>query len=183
MTLDIMFDLETLGTSPGCVVLALGAYAFDPAGNDEVRVPEHSFYELIEPEDQIRKGLVMEWSTIQWWMKQSDAAREANFSQQMNPWLLQGTAERFTNWVDPYGAGVNVWCNGASFDFPILKEAFKRVGYKLPWEFRNEKDARTVYRLAKTRVGKFEGAHTALQDAWAQAFTLQRALRKIQVAP
>lgn len=180
----IMFDLETLGTSPGCVVLALGAYAFDPAGNDEVHDPDplRNFYELIDVPDQMQKGLVMEWSTIQWWMKQSEEARLANFNPISWDWLLEGTAERFTSWVKTYGDDVNVWCNGASFDFPILKAAFAKVDHDLPWSFQNERDARTIYRLARVRPGRHATAHTALMDSWAQVHALQRGLAKISVA-
>ena len=183
MPQHVMMDLETMGTSPGCVVLALGAYAFDPAGDDAVFDPARGFYETIDVPDQMERGLGIDWSTLQWWAQQSDEARAANFNPPTAPFMLEGVAQRFAAWVALLGDGVQVWCNGASFDFPILKAAFQKVGQGLPWEFYNERDARTIFNLARVRSKKHGTAHTALMDSWAQVEALQRGLRKIRVAP
>jgi hypothetical protein len=36
MAADIMIDLETLDTTPYCVILTIGAVRFDPKGNGVV---------------------------------------------------------------------------------------------------------------------------------------------------
>jgi len=42
-----------------------------------------------------------------------------------------------------------IWGNGARFDIGILEDAYKACGYEtLPWNFRNERDVRTLVSFA-----------------------------------
>ena len=69
-----------------------------------------------------------------------------------------------------------VWCNGASFDFPILSNAFLAVGKNAPWAYYNQRDFRTLKNMVsrddfdKLKVAPMV-AHSALADAAAQALT------------
>ena len=73
MANDIMIDLETLDTSPYCVILTIGAVRFDPKGNGVVERLElrPTIDEQTEKYDR-----VINEDTIRWWGEQSEAARE-----------------------------------------------------------------------------------------------------------
>lgn len=73
-------------------------------------------------------------------------------------WLATNFTDKFT-----------IWSNGASFDIPILANAFRKAGMNVPWKFWNERCFRTVksiYSDIKSPVT--ETAHNALDDAMNQ---------------
>ncbi len=169
----IMFDLETLGVKPGCITLSIGAVLFDQKGvHDEFEVH-------IDPIDSERYGLVAQASTVMWWLEQSDAARNAILLGKKTPLVEALTRlDKAFDWKKVS----NVWCNGASFDFPILHRLYEAVGRdRGPWPFRNEMDMRTIKNLIPKDVLKKlktepSVAHSALADAYAQAETLREVL-------
>ncbi len=169
----IMFDLETLGTEPGCIVLSIGAVAFDQKGLYE------EFEVHIDPIDAERHGLVAQASTVMWWLEQSEAARNAILSGKKAQ--LDVALTLLDQAFDWKNVG-NVWCNGAAFDFPILHHMYKVAGRtRGPWHFWNEMDMRTIKNLlSKTAFNKIKVApkiaHSALEDARAQAETLREIL-------
>lgn len=169
----IMFDLETLGTKPGCIVLSIGAVLFDQKGiHDEFEVH-------IDPVDAQRYGLTIDPSTVMWWFEQSDEARQAITTPQKTP--LDEALTRLDKAFD-WKNVTNVWCNGASFDFPILNHVYAVLGRNRgPWAFWNEMDMRTIKNLVpKDKFKKLKTeptiAHSALADARAQAETLRALL-------
>lgn len=68
---DIMVDIETLGTKPGCVILSIGAVQFNPF-SDELG---QEFYNNINADDAERKGFFKDARTVDWWSKQSPESR------------------------------------------------------------------------------------------------------------
>ena len=169
----IMIDIETMGTSPGCVILSIGAVEFD----DTKIVGE--FHVHIDIEDAVKRGGHLDPRTVLWWLEQSKEAQNAILeakSKFLEVALLE--LEAAFDWE-----GKEVWCNGAGFDFPILKAAHDMVGRKLPWAYYNEMDYRTLKNLAGKDL--FESvrvrptlAHDGLEDARAQALTCM-ALRRV----
>lgn len=166
---DLMIDLETLGVEPGCVILSIGAT--DGKTNFSVH---------IDVEDSVKQGLVIEPRTTMWWMTQDDAARKL-ISEPGTP--LQSALTMFNkafNWKD-----TRVWCNGAAFDFPILKAAMTACDMKLPWAYYNEMDFRTLKNLvSKDTFSKLQVkpkvAHDGLEDAKAQLATLNNLLDHLE---
>ena len=72
----------------------------------------------------------------------------------------------------------DIWCCGASFDFPILKYAYHVIGMKEPWEFSNEMCLRTLKKLNKgARIERAGTHHNALDDAVHQAKLVQHILQ------
>lgn len=164
---NVMIDIETLGTAANSVILSIGAVQFDDAGNmgDE-------FYANINIDSCLEKGLVVEGRTILWWMGQSNEARAVLGE---NEYPLQVALSNLTNaftWRDTL-----VWCNGLSFDLPILDTAYRACGLSAPWAYYNGRD----YRTLKNELSKedFKAlkvpptvGHNALADAKSQALTL-----------
>lgn len=163
----LMLDIETLGTTPGCVVLSIGAVEFDLNGITG------EFHAHIDVPSCIEAGLQMEASTVMWWLDQSKEAQEALLKAETFPLVdvLAALTDTF-EWQD-----LRVWANGASFDFPILDAAYKAVGKKAPWPYYNQMDFRTLknmvgkknFDLLRVRSGV---AHDALDDARAQALSM-----------
>lgn len=171
---NIMLDTESLGIRAGCVVLSIGAVEFFP---DEFAFGEE-FSVVIDPESCVEAGLKIEPRTVMWWMDQSDEARRALTSQTTVPLdeALVALAKAF-DWKD-----TKVWCNGASFDFPILEAAYDAFDADAPWAYYNTMDYRTLKGLFSRKVYnenlvKPELAHDALSDAKAQATTAMNLLK------
>jgi len=169
---NIMLDIETFGRKAGCIVLSIGAVEFDA---DKIG---KEFEINIDVNDSLEHGLKFEPETVLWWLQQSDEARSAITKHTGVPLHLACT--KLTNaftWADK-----RVWCNGASFDFPILSAAFAAVGIKTPWQFWEEMDMRTIKNFvgsaAWKRLQGHETAHTALGDARSQACTMQKVFAK-----
>lgn len=175
---NIMLDIETLGTKPGCVILSIGAVEFDDNGlGDEFEVN-------IDVEDSANFGLVIEPRTVMWWMEQNEAAR----NKVCTPGEKLLTAlMNFTHAFD--WQNKKVWCNGANFDFPILDAAFDTMGIPTPWMYYNTNDYRTMKNLAGKKVvneiqkahGQEFVAHGALDDAKQQALNLIGILKRVKV--
>lgn len=178
---DLMLDIETLGVTPGCVVLSIGAVE---CNNGKI-VKE--FHQHINVESAYNAGLQIEPRTVMWWLEQDKAAQEKLLENKGDALeeVLKDFIKAF-NWRN-----LRVWANGASFDFPILKAAFEAVGLRMPWEFWNEMDFRTIKNLVEKKTFDTlrvypEVAHDALDDARAQMATLHNLMvylqeRKVEV--
>ena len=66
-----MLDLETLSTAPNAAVTAIGAVAFN---TNTLELHDKPFYRVIDLEDAITPGLDVSGSTLNWWIRQSEAA-------------------------------------------------------------------------------------------------------------
>lgn len=159
MKTRIMLDLETLGTQPGSVIVALGAVKF---GGGRI---EDRFYARVDAESCVALGLKLDAATVFWWIKQGEEARLeiTKPGEHLSEVLL-----RFSEWV---GDGdVEMWGNGASFDNVLLAVAYERAQMPRPWKYQNDRCYRTVKalhpELPAERVGVL---HNALADAETQA--------------
>jgi len=169
---DIMIDIETLGTKPGCVLLSIGAVEFNNKGEFG-----KEFEMIIDVENSVAWGLKIEPRTVMWWMEQNQEARK-KISEPGEG--LSEALEAFTKAFSWKNA--QVWCNGASFDFPIMEAAFQAVDMKKPWQYYNERCFRTIKgMLSKEKFDSLKVspkiAHSALEDAKAQALTLVNILK------
>lgn len=167
---NLMLDIESLGTKPGCVVLSIGAVEFD-----EKEGLGKEFEVNIDVEDSVKSGLIIEPRTVMWWMEQNEEARKKVSAPGVK---LMAALSQFKDAFD--WKGKQVWCNGANFDFPILEAAFDCFDAPTPWMFYNTNDYRTMKNLVGKQmvadIQKAHGmkfvAHGALDDAKQQAMNL-----------
>lgn len=166
---NLMVDLETLGKTPGCVVLSIGAVAFDNSGLSQER-----FYEEININSSKTSGqLFTDQSTLDWWSKQSGEAKAllsrcGTGGLELDNALLKFSRFMFTE----CDKDLKIWGNGASFDEPILSEAYKSIGLTPPWKYFNSRCYRTLKAFGKgiVKESDFAGVkHNALDDAVHQA--------------
>lgn len=171
--IDVMIDLETLGTQPGCVILSIGAALVDP------EVIEHNtdfdlsscFYSAISTASCYDVGLGANQATIDWWNKQNEAAREEAFSGSAR---LSDVLSDFSTYISRLRAfgSVRVWGNAASFDLKILEAAYSVAGMPVPWSYKEEMCYRTLKNLfpqIKATAQSGLVTHHALNDAMYQA--------------
>lgn len=179
---EIMLDLETVGKTPGCAILAIGAVAYDPFG-DEVDTVNHGFYQVVDLRSCVDAGLFMDPETVMWWMGQTKAAQDAIV--QAPKRSLQEALDAFADWKSRYGS-VPVLGNGASFDQPILAAAYEQCGKTVPWEFWKAECFRTLKNRTKGGIPAPERQgthHNALDDAAHQARHMQQIMRRLFVGP
>lgn len=179
---DVMVDLETLGTRPGCTVLSIGAVAFDEDG-----VYDEGFHVIVSRESCLRAGLHEDLDTLAWWEKRSDEAKvtlHAASNAEVATGLLPALAS-FSTYLDGHGGlkEVRVWGNGANFDQPILNAAYVAAGVGgQPWKFYNDCCYRTLKGLLDPTGSQFQrvGAHhNAHDDALSQAMHCSKLLKML----
>ena len=94
--------------------------------------------------------------------------------------LSKKSLEGFAKFVgDPSKA--RVWGNGASFDNPILANAYRAVNLDPPWRFWNDRCYRTVKSMfgKNVKLERIGEHHNALDDAKSQADHLIRIMAAI----
>jgi hypothetical protein len=160
----VMVDLETLGNSPGCKILSIGAVFFDPTGLQQ------EFYS--EVKRNFQGPLIEQQLTVDWWSKQDSAARDRLFENQKEKPLLKTALDNFNNYLKlGNDTEVCLWGNGADFDNAILQVAFQDVTVAQPaWKFYNNRCYRTLKGLVPSiKVDRIGVHHHALYDAKTQA--------------
>jgi hypothetical protein len=176
MANDIMIDIESLDTSPNCVILTIGAVRFDPKGMGVVEKLE--LRPMIEEQTEKFNRVINE-DTLRWWSTQSeDALDEA-----------MGDRDRvsFTECMEAlYKFCWNrraVWSNGASFDIVAMESAWRNLGMRIPWPYYTVRDTRTLYEIAgvslKDKKYGSKTTHKAVEDAEHQAIVVQDAYRNL----
>lgn len=159
--MDVMLDLETLGTAPGSVILSIGAVMFDRNGLGT------EFYTVINQMSCMDAGLKTDPDTLAWWTQQSPEARQVLEDSRTSDMELADALRCLNAFLDRIGKDVRVWGNGSDFDNVLTVAAFKAAGIKPGWRFSNSKCFRTLKGLRPNHVLPVrEGTHhNALDDA------------------
>lgn len=166
--MNIMIDIETLGTSSNAAIISLGACVFDPIKG----IVEETFYEVIDPDSSLNAGGIMDLSTVKWWLEQS---LEAQMIFRTAGNSIYVVLEAFTNWLNKIRLStmtnnLSIWGNGSDFDNVILANAYRRLGMPVPWSHKENRCYRTMYNLFPEIPFQREGiAHNAIHDAFTQA--------------
>ena len=166
--INVMVDLETMGTSATAPIISIGAVFFDEDGLGK------EFYAAVSLEDSVKRGGVIDPSTVIWWMQQEESLLGQFVAEQKlgGAVKLPTALERFTEFVTSECSDreLRVWGNGASFDNVILRNAFEVCGLIEPWRFWNDRCFRTIKSLfGNVPYKQPKVAHNALSDAVAQA--------------
>lgn len=183
--MDIMLDLETLGTDPYSPVIAIGAVRFDARNPLTIHKLQDAdiFYQVITLESCMAAGLKPSASTIQWWMteKTLTPAARAIFAD-LAALALPLALDAFTDWLN--SAPDTLWGNSAEFDCGLLRGCYKALGKEVPWLFYKQGCYRTIKNLQAAkgieliRVGTH---HNAVDDALSQAEHLCRIFQALKL--
>ena len=173
--MDVMLDLETLGTRPGCVILTLGAVKFDPYS---LREPDSGIYFRVDVDEQTALGREVQEDTLNWWLNQTEDIREEALGEQDRVSLstLYRDLNKFLVGVD------SIWAQGPLFDFAILENLYRQCGWPTPWQYWQIRDSRTLFGVhGDPRVKGKAGLHNALEDCVSQAVAVQQIYKRLGI--
>ena len=158
--INIAIDLETLSLESDAAIVAIAAVPFNPYGSVEGyidvfdvnagRVGETlgSFYEVVNATSCALAGMNIDMETVKWWSNQDEEAKAELLTRE--PMNIGAAMNAFHNYlesiVNAHNAEIVIWAQGGDFDFPILTNAYRKVmkGSKLPWNYRDKRDARSI---------------------------------------
>lgn len=175
MSTHCMIDLETLGKGSRAAIRTIGAVKFDPSESGVI----DKFHVRVGLESAMQYGIV-DASTLDWWLEPEKA--EANAAiMAMESVDLTVALDGFSQWL---GADMPVWGNGATFDNVIMTNAYLACGLDRPWSFWHDRCYRTIKSLLPVvKLQPLGLAHTALDDAEAQALHLQKLVNELGISP
>lgn len=144
---NIAVDIETLSMRPTAAIIGIAAKPFS-LGNNTI-IEGSVFNQPVDATSCAMLGLDFDPATVEWWSKQPEETKK-QFQYPCSLWyVLRGLAEfiesvKRANEADD----VVIWCQGADFDIPILRNAFVMVNKDRaektePWKHTNVRDART----------------------------------------
>ena len=140
----VVIDLETLGTRPGSVILQIGAESFRLNQIDNFPRPGCDIY--IDPLLSYSAGFYRDQDTVNWWNNQNPETRRIVQGGTTSP--FQALME-FGTYMKGLGdkSSIYVWGNSPRFDCGLLEAYYHHYALEIPWEFRNERDLRTLAAL------------------------------------
>lgn len=189
--MDIIVDIETLGTRPGCPITEIGACAVDPftgkiVANFSRRIC--TGFSMADVETAAAGNTYFGWrierDTARWWL--ADAKRRETLRRTLagfNAPLECVVLDVFSEWLARHMPENNethrIWANGPSFDLAILEAAYVSNGMRRPWICWQERCVRTALELAEYVKGSVPWEergprHRALCDARHEARKLYR---------
>ena len=169
--MNVMLDLETMGSGSHAAIVAIGAVEFNPMAMTLGR----KFYCLVDLESAVKEGGQMDAGTVIWWLRHGDAARQ-ELAKGGAP-MIQALRD-FAFWLARSASDPIVWGNGSDFDNVILSSAYRRAGMPVPWRYSSSRCYRTVKNMRKDIVLERAGTHhNALADAESQAVHLMAILK------
>ena len=154
-------DLETLGTQPNSLVLAIGLAAVC----DERGLVDSTVIYPSRIDQQFRH---ISPDTVTWWMSQPQEAKDLTFVEMDNQSSVHGALDRL-RWFWKDTGCEEAWGNGPTMDIAILEDLAFDFSDSVPWTFRQVRCLRTLAMLAP-EVDRIRPvvAHSAQHDAIAQ---------------
>lgn len=145
--LDLMLDIETLGTENDTTLIQLACVAFDIRTGNIIS----EFNEFIDIGQT--KELKVTGSTIKWWLK-TDANLFKSLIEKGNL-PEREVFEKFHNWMKGLQETYSLyaWGNGLLFDLAIIKTKLIQYGFSYPISFKTERDVRTIVDLYCAKKG------------------------------
>lgn len=200
--LELMVDIETLGTVAGSPVVTIGAVLFDPYSCDSGEaLMERSLNIRIDLADSIKFSKGVEGQTVRWWFEQNDEAIKALVGDDAVPmqealiklWRFCHERAAFVDKEFFYGLSAlprtnRYWAKDPDFDMQLLRYYYEHpdLATAMPWDFWACRSVRTVQDLAwpegSIERPEFEVpgvAHDARWDAVTQAMTVQAAMYRL----
>ena len=166
-------DLETLDTAPSAVILRAGFYRVYRHAEHGWQVVRHLDISLLGTvAEQIKLGRTISASTLRWWL---DPDRRAAAQELVNPngtWAVSvGAAKEYiaSRLAPGNDNKTALWGNGSNFDCSILQSF---LGDMMPIPFWNQLCLRTLVGFTGASKAQPAIAHSAIDDAAAQARTL-----------
>ena len=144
--IDVMCDIETLGTKSDSTIFQIAAIAFDIKTGEYIE----TFNEIADISQC--DDLKITGSTLKWWLKTNkDLFSTLLHSGTMNPKQLLGKFRDFLKGLNSSktkDSQVYLWGNGILFDNKMIQTQLESNGMSYPICYRNDRDMRTLVDLA-----------------------------------
>lgn len=187
--LDVMLDLETLGTKEGSIILSVAMVTFNV---DVLKAPKENFnyHQHISVLSSLFHHLRSDDSTEDWWMRQSEMARQKVLNGQKEALNVDGVMRLLYDLLSRYNDKYDlyIWGRGVgSFNLPLLDGVMRKViggGYKTPWRYWSAMDVRTLVNFCKLCGMIFmpeETPHDAHADVMKQIKEVQMCWQYVKV--
>jgi hypothetical protein len=171
---DIMLDIETMGTGPCAALVQVGAMRFDL---ETGQCAPQTLLIDVALQSSLAVGAVETIATREWW------AARGGFLHASSPVSVGDMFGQLHGWVREGGEVVRVWAKGPHFDIAILEFHALALGGRLPWEYYQVRDVRTIVELARFtgwRHGAGSGpTHRADQDCEVQVANVLSAYKAL----
>lgn len=181
--LDILLDLESMGTNADSAIVGIGCVNFDLTKG----AIGDTFYRAVNLADATRRGCTMDAGAVAFWLSQTKAAQNAIM---WSTYPLPDALREFAEFLDRCGPRdeIRLWGKGPSFDCAMLGHAHWLCELDKPWKYYNERCVRTISALYRhVERDAFVGEkHNAVDDAMADVkhlikireFVRSKAVRK-----
>ena len=114
--MDLMLDIETVGTGPDACILTIAAQTFDPTALGYL---PKDYYARVDIDSQPNREV--DDATVEWWATQPQEAQDEAFGEEGRIPLKQALEE-----LSKLCFHCNLtWANGTTFDMVILENAYK----------------------------------------------------------
>ena len=177
--MDLMLDLETLGTLPTAVVVQIAIVQFDPRTMVETTYRET----CIEPQSELDLGCTVSGPTLSWWFLQPAATRDYWLKPRISPLNSHDAWSFISNGLQTW-AYDRIWCH-TCFDMPIVDYHLNAWNLPLP-DYRKWRDIRTLVDLSNMDLEEWKHhhvtmmEHNALQDCRRQIHYCHEALMTVK---
>ena len=164
-----IFDVETLGKESNSVILSMAAIYFEPDKEpSHTQLRDSAFFVKFDVQDQIKRlNRKVGKTTIEWWSKQCENARNKSFKPRADDIQFEIGYEAMRQWVNTKNdSKCWVWARG-NLDQLVLDSMEEQLELKPIWPFSRWRDIRTAVDFL---YGTTNGYVEVDTPAWVEAF-------------
>jgi hypothetical protein len=175
--MEVMLDLETFSTKNNACILIIAGVKFNRNEPHKKIEDMDTIYLKVDSESCKKLGMDVDSKTVEWWNNMNSHCKKEIFSTDREN--IKQCLLKFSQW---FGNSEKIWSHGATFDIPILGDAYNRCGLEVPWKYWNSRDTRTLFEIANIKVKDLpqENMHNALYDCWRQVWGVKESFKKIK---
>jgi hypothetical protein len=164
-----IFDVETLGKESNSVILSMAAIYFEPDKEpSHTQLRDSAFFVKFDVQDQIKRlNRKVGKTTIEWWSKQCENARNKSFKPRADDIQFEIGYEAMRQWANTKNdLKCWVWARG-NLDQLVLDSMEEQLELKPIWPFSRWRDIRTAVDFL---YGTTNGYVEVDTPAWVEAF-------------
>jgi hypothetical protein len=155
MRVDIMTDIETLGTKADSTIIQISAIAFDIKTGMYI-----SIFNQIADVSKNENPINVTGGTLQWWMNTNKELFNEllNGGDDSSEEVLRNFHKWITRFINPVNGNKDIylWGNGILFDNKMIQHQMESLGLKYPIHYKNDRDVRTLLELTSAKTGLSE---------------------------
>ena len=177
---DVMIDIETLSVDPNAVIVSIAAIKFNRNDNKTLENLDQ-IYIKVDKESCEVLGMHTDENTISWWQSQDPSIRYEALENPENRVTIKEALDKLSKWLG--NKQYKIWSHGDDFDCVILSEAYKKCNMKIPWNFWNTRDTRTILDIANVNIAdiNIKNKHHPLYDCYRQILALKKAFNNLKL--